>query len=55
MVYLLDGAPYGAPDSLFSGDLLFLGGSGEQELELQGESTHRLAFRIMEEKLLPFQ
>ncbi|XP_077978674.1 putative thioesterase PNKD [Glandiceps talaboti] len=27
-VYILDGTPYSAPDSLFSGDLLFLGGSG---------------------------
>ncbi|XP_070566282.1 probable hydrolase PNKD [Ptychodera flava] len=27
-VYILDGTPYSAPDSLFSGDLLFIGGSG---------------------------
>ena len=29
IVYLLSGAPYEAPDSLFSGDHLFLGGIGE--------------------------
>ncbi|OWF42569.1 probable hydrolase PNKD [Mizuhopecten yessoensis] len=28
VVYILDGGPYGAPDSLFSGDHLFLGGCG---------------------------
>lgn len=28
VVYLLDGAPFGMSDSLFSGDLLFLGGCG---------------------------
>lgn len=29
MVYILDGQSFGAPDSLFSGDLLFIGGCGE--------------------------
>jgi glyoxylase-like metal-dependent hydrolase (beta-lactamase superfamily II) len=28
VVYCLSGAPYDAPDSLFSGDALFLGGCG---------------------------
>ncbi|ELT91606.1 hypothetical protein CAPTEDRAFT_149878 [Capitella teleta] len=27
-VYVLDGTPFGAPTSLFSGDLIFLGGAG---------------------------
>ena len=29
MVYILDGSPYGVPDSVFSGDLLFLAGCGQ--------------------------
>ena len=29
VVYMLDGAPYGMSDSLFSGDHLFLGGCGK--------------------------
>lgn len=29
MVYVLDGAPFGSPPCLFSGDLLFLAGCGE--------------------------
>ena len=29
VVYLLDGDPLGAPDCLFSGDHLFLGGCGK--------------------------
>ena len=29
LTYLLEGSPFGAPDSLFSGDHLFLSGCGK--------------------------
>ena len=32
VVYVLDGAPFGAPPQLFSGDHLFLGGIGKTQL-----------------------
>ncbi|KAK3731222.1 hypothetical protein QZH41_011196, partial [Actinostola sp. cb2023] len=46
VVYLLDGQPFGAPDSLFSGDLLFIGGCGrifEGEPSEMLESLHSVA------------
>ncbi|XP_034042686.1 probable hydrolase PNKD [Thalassophryne amazonica] len=40
MIYLLDGRPFGAPSSLFSGDLVFLSGCGRM---FEGSATTMLS------------
>ena len=46
MIYILDGSPYGMPDSIFSGDLLFLSGCGKEEEEEEGNKVKWIDWQI---------